>query len=113
VFRKHNIVKSFFVYEVLYCEEDYCLGYDFNTSDPSKYPVWVLERECQKILGAVVFIRSFTGSISYVPTHTFWACSGNRDLSYVNSRLFFRAMVGSQMASLLEKVNACEQLLNM
>ena len=86
------------------------LGYSFDYCDLVQYSIWILERECYEILTTVVFICAFTSSIYCVPSYTIGPWMGIDDVSYVSKCIFYRAMVGCQVASVLEKIDECKQL---
>ena len=62
---------------------------------------------------SVVYIRSFNSSSYYVASYTMGSWLGFSDVSHVSKRIFFWAMVRSQVASALEEIDACKQLPNM
>lgn len=84
------------------------LEYDSNDGDIIKYPIWLLERKCQKIFCSVVFIRPFTGSSYYVSSYTDGTWMGIIDVSYVSRSIFHWAILRSHVASTLGKIDTCE-----
>ena len=84
------------------------MGDRFNWGNLLEYPFWVLERKCQEVLMAMVFISSLTNSSYSFFAYSIKSWMGINDVSHISRGLFFRAIFGCEVASTLAEVNACQ-----
>ena len=73
------------------------VGYRSNNGIPIKYSLWLLEGGCQKVLLAMVFIRSLSGSYYHTPSIKVGPWMGVDNISHACGSLFFRAIGRSKV----------------
>ena len=86
------------------------MGYCFDGGVVIEYPFWVLERECYKVIMAMVLIHSYSCSSNYFSSFVVRYWMGMDNIPLIFRGILFRAIFGSKMASNLEEIYASQRL---